>query len=124
MSDLFSPPLASVEVSLTEPLCIQIILMSATINCREFAEYFGTPICGKMYPAYVFEVEGAPYAIDEFYLDDLRSFVPSVVRKRKTFADAAVLYIVTPNGLCLLCVSDRWSTLIQMTLTFQWRCTM
>uniref|UniRef100_A0A8C4GVH0 RNA helicase n=1 Tax=Dicentrarchus labrax TaxID=13489 RepID=A0A8C4GVH0_DICLA len=45
--------------------------MSATINCRQFAEYFGTQIRGKMNPAYVFEVEGAPYAIEEFYLDDL-----------------------------------------------------
>uniref|UniRef100_A0A8C9XHJ6 ATP-dependent RNA helicase TDRD9 n=1 Tax=Sander lucioperca TaxID=283035 RepID=A0A8C9XHJ6_SANLU len=51
---------------------VKIILMSATINCRQFAEYFGTPIRGKMNPAYVFEVEGAPYAIEEFYLDDLQ----------------------------------------------------
>uniref|UniRef100_A0A8C4NIM8 ATP-dependent RNA helicase TDRD9 n=1 Tax=Dicentrarchus labrax TaxID=13489 RepID=A0A8C4NIM8_DICLA len=50
---------------------VKIILMSATINCRQFAEYFGTQIRGKMNPAYVFEVEGAPYAIEEFYLDDL-----------------------------------------------------
>uniref|UniRef100_A0A8C7KER8 ATP-dependent RNA helicase TDRD9 n=1 Tax=Oncorhynchus kisutch TaxID=8019 RepID=A0A8C7KER8_ONCKI len=50
---------------------IKVILMSATINCREFAEYFGTPIRSQMNPAYVFEVEGAPYAIEEFYLEDL-----------------------------------------------------
>uniref|UniRef100_A0A8C7XDM4 ATP-dependent RNA helicase TDRD9 n=1 Tax=Oryzias sinensis TaxID=183150 RepID=A0A8C7XDM4_9TELE len=51
---------------------VKIVLMSATINCREFAEYFSTPVCGRMIPAYVFEVEGAPYAIEEFYLDDLQ----------------------------------------------------
>uniref|UniRef100_A0A3B5A8K9 RNA helicase n=1 Tax=Stegastes partitus TaxID=144197 RepID=A0A3B5A8K9_9TELE len=51
----------------------EIILMSATINCRQFAEYFGTPVRDRMNPAYVFEVEGAPYAIEEFYLDDLHS---------------------------------------------------
>ncbi|XP_034531835.1 ATP-dependent RNA helicase TDRD9 [Notolabrus celidotus] len=51
---------------------VKIILMSATIDCRQFADYFGTPIRGKMIPAYVFEVEGAPYAIEEFYLDDLK----------------------------------------------------
>lgn len=45
--------------------------MSAAINCKEFAEYFSTPVCGRMIPAHVFEVEGAPYAIEEFYLDDL-----------------------------------------------------
>uniref|UniRef100_A0A8C9XGP7 ATP-dependent RNA helicase TDRD9 n=1 Tax=Sander lucioperca TaxID=283035 RepID=A0A8C9XGP7_SANLU len=55
---------------------VKIILMSATINCRQFAEYFGTPIRGKMNPAYVFEVEGAPYAIEEFYLDDLQKLFP------------------------------------------------
>ncbi|KAM7403060.1 hypothetical protein PAMA_003810 [Pampus argenteus] len=55
---------------------VKIILMSATINCRQFAEYFGSTVCGKMNPAYVFEVEGAPYAIEEFYLDDLRYLLP------------------------------------------------
>uniref|UniRef100_A0A3P9M1E0 RNA helicase n=1 Tax=Oryzias latipes TaxID=8090 RepID=A0A3P9M1E0_ORYLA len=55
--------------------------MSATINCREFAEYFSTPVCGRMIPAYVFEVEGAPYTIEEFYLDDLQklfSYFPCI----------------------------------------------
>ena len=54
--------------------------MSATINCKEFAEYFGTPIRNQMNPAYVFEVEGVPYAIEEFYLDDLWSMLPYRVR--------------------------------------------
>ncbi|XP_070836021.1 ATP-dependent RNA helicase TDRD9 [Chaetodon trifascialis] len=58
---------------------VKIILMSATINCREFAEYFGTQIQGKMTPAYVFEVEGAPYSIEEFYLDDLLKLFPDWV---------------------------------------------
>ncbi|KAM3849979.1 ATP-dependent RNA helicase TDRD9-like [Diretmus argenteus] len=55
---------------------VKIILMSATIDCSQFAEYFATSIRGRMNPAYVFEVEGAPYAIEEFYLDDLHSLVP------------------------------------------------
>ncbi|XP_061087856.1 ATP-dependent RNA helicase TDRD9 [Conger conger] len=55
---------------------VKVILMSATINCKEFAEYFGTPIRNQMDPAYVFEVEGVPYAIEEFYLDDLSSLLP------------------------------------------------
>ncbi|XP_061600189.1 ATP-dependent RNA helicase TDRD9 [Cololabis saira] len=55
---------------------VKIILMSANINCKEFAEYFATPIHGKMNPVYVFEVEGAPHAIEEFYLDDLYNLVP------------------------------------------------
>uniref|UniRef100_A0A3Q3A8T5 ATP-dependent RNA helicase TDRD9 n=1 Tax=Kryptolebias marmoratus TaxID=37003 RepID=A0A3Q3A8T5_KRYMA len=67
---------------------IKIILMSATINCREFAEYFATPVYGKMSPAYVFEVEGAPYAVEEFYLDDLHRFLPC--RVKKLFYDPSI----------------------------------
>ncbi|XP_044870123.1 ATP-dependent RNA helicase TDRD9 isoform X1 [Mauremys mutica] len=51
---------------------VKVILMSATINCKEFADYFVLPIRNKLYPAYVFEVEGKPYAIEEYYLNDLR----------------------------------------------------
>uniref|UniRef100_A0AAR2JLL0 RNA helicase n=1 Tax=Pygocentrus nattereri TaxID=42514 RepID=A0AAR2JLL0_PYGNA len=54
--------------------------MSATINCAEFAEYFGTPVRSQMNPAYVFEVDGAPYAVEEFYLDDLRNILPFRVK--------------------------------------------
>lgn len=45
--------------------------MSATINCREFADYFAVPVQNKMSPAYVFEVEGKPFSIEEYYLNDL-----------------------------------------------------
>uniref|UniRef100_A0A3Q4GWC5 ATP-dependent RNA helicase TDRD9 n=1 Tax=Neolamprologus brichardi TaxID=32507 RepID=A0A3Q4GWC5_NEOBR len=55
---------------------IKIILMSATINCKQFADYFATPIRGKLNPAYVFEVEGASYATEDFYLDDLHHLSP------------------------------------------------
>ncbi|XP_061700234.1 ATP-dependent RNA helicase TDRD9 isoform X2 [Syngnathoides biaculeatus] len=55
---------------------VKIILMSATINCRELAEYFSTRVRGKTNQAYVFEVEGAPYTIDDFYLDDLQDLCP------------------------------------------------
>lgn len=45
--------------------------MSATINCRELADYFAVPVQNKMSPAYVFEVEGKPFSIEEYYLNDL-----------------------------------------------------
>lgn len=64
--------------------------MSATINCREFAEYFGTTIQGKMNPAYVFEVEGTPYAIEEFYLDDLYKLYPYRVRLWSSFVNVSM----------------------------------
>lgn len=60
--------------------------MSAAINCREFAEYFGMMVKGKMNPAYVFEVEGVPYAIEDFYLDDIYKVVPFRVRRERMFA--------------------------------------
>uniref|UniRef100_A0A3Q2P5S3 ATP-dependent RNA helicase TDRD9 n=1 Tax=Fundulus heteroclitus TaxID=8078 RepID=A0A3Q2P5S3_FUNHE len=63
---------------------VKIILMSATINCREFADYFATPVWGKMSPAYVFEVEGAPYTTEEFYLDDLQKLLPCRVEMPNT----------------------------------------
>ncbi|XP_072819932.1 ATP-dependent RNA helicase TDRD9 isoform X1 [Vicugna pacos] len=50
---------------------VKVILMSATINCEEFADYFAIPVQNKMSPAYIFEVEGKPYSIEEYYLDDL-----------------------------------------------------
>ncbi|KAM9786380.1 ATP-dependent RNA helicase TDRD9 [Syngnathus typhle] len=50
---------------------VKIILMSATFNCKQFAEYFSTPVGEKMSSAYVFEVEGTPFVIEDFYLDDL-----------------------------------------------------
>ncbi|XP_018582855.2 ATP-dependent RNA helicase TDRD9 [Scleropages formosus] len=55
---------------------VKVILMSATINCKEFAEYFSTPVFSQMSPAYVFEVQGAPYTVEEYYLDDLHSLCP------------------------------------------------
>lgn len=45
--------------------------MSATINCKEFADYFAAPVQNKVNPAYVYEVEGRPHSIEEYYLDDL-----------------------------------------------------
>ncbi|XP_066468396.1 ATP-dependent RNA helicase TDRD9 [Tiliqua scincoides] len=54
---------------------VKVILMSATINCQEFAEYFAIPFRNRLYPAYVFEVEGKPHAIEEYYLDDLKHII-------------------------------------------------
>ncbi|KAM8783555.1 ATP-dependent RNA helicase TDRD9 [Rhynchonycteris naso] len=50
---------------------VKVILMSATINCKEFADYFAVPVQDKVNPAYVFEVAGQPHSIEEYYLNDL-----------------------------------------------------
>ncbi|NXI58442.1 TDRD9 helicase, partial [Chloroceryle aenea] len=53
----------------------QVILMSASISCKEFADYFTLPVHNGLKTACVFKVEGHPYAIEEYYLDDLKHTV-------------------------------------------------
>ncbi|KFP70812.1 Putative ATP-dependent RNA helicase TDRD9, partial [Acanthisitta chloris] len=53
----------------------QVILMSASINCKEFADYFTLPTPMGLNPACVFKVEGKPFPIEEYYLDDLKGIV-------------------------------------------------
>ncbi|NXW49350.1 TDRD9 helicase, partial [Nyctiprogne leucopyga] len=60
----------------TNSQSVKVILMSASINCKEFADYFAFPVHNSLHPAYVFKVEGKPYAIEEYYLDDLKHIVP------------------------------------------------
>ncbi|XP_075609122.1 ATP-dependent RNA helicase TDRD9 [Balearica regulorum gibbericeps] len=59
----------------TNSQSVKIILMSASINCKEFADYFALPVHDGLNPAYVFKVEGKPYTIEEYYLDDLKHTV-------------------------------------------------
>ncbi|NWY52909.1 TDRD9 helicase, partial [Chionis minor] len=54
---------------------VKVILMSASINCEEFADYFAIPVHNSLNPAYILKVEGKPYAIEEYYLDDLKHTV-------------------------------------------------
>uniref|UniRef100_A0A4W3JI68 RNA helicase n=1 Tax=Callorhinchus milii TaxID=7868 RepID=A0A4W3JI68_CALMI len=57
---------------------IKVILMSATINCEEFADYFAVPFRNSFTPAYIFEVDGAPHNVEEYYLDDLKRLAPNL----------------------------------------------
>ncbi|KAM6311330.1 ATP-dependent RNA helicase TDRD9 [Aegotheles albertisi] len=59
----------------TNSQSVKVILMSASINCEEFANYFALPVRDGLNPACVFKVEGKPYAIKEYYLDDLQHTV-------------------------------------------------
>ncbi|XP_071601524.1 ATP-dependent RNA helicase TDRD9 isoform X2 [Heliangelus exortis] len=56
----------------TNSQSVKVILMSASINCEEFAHYFALPVHNGLNPACVFKLEGRPYAIEEYYLDDLK----------------------------------------------------
>ncbi|KAM9294298.1 LOW QUALITY PROTEIN: ATP-dependent RNA helicase TDRD9 [Gastrophryne carolinensis] len=56
----------------TNSRMVKVIIMSATINCMEFANYFAVPVQNCLVPAYIFNVEGRPYDVDVFYLDDLK----------------------------------------------------
>ncbi|NXE20690.1 TDRD9 helicase, partial [Ardeotis kori] len=59
----------------TNSQSVKVILMSASINCKEFADYFALPVHNGLNPACVFKVEGRLYAIEEYYLDDLKHIV-------------------------------------------------
>ncbi|NWQ77822.1 TDRD9 helicase, partial [Columbina picui] len=59
----------------TNSQSVKIILMSASINCEELADYFALPVHNGLKPACVFKVEGKPYEIEEYYLDDLKCYV-------------------------------------------------
>ncbi|NWT30634.1 TDRD9 helicase, partial [Cardinalis cardinalis] len=50
----------------------QIILMSASINSKELADYFALPVHYGLNPVCIFKVEGRPFAVEEYYLDDLK----------------------------------------------------
>ncbi|NXI95215.1 TDRD9 helicase, partial [Psophia crepitans] len=59
----------------TNSQSVKIILMSASINCKEFADYFALPVSNGLNPACVFKVEGRRHVIEEYYLDDLKHTV-------------------------------------------------
>ncbi|NWT17735.1 TDRD9 helicase, partial [Vireo altiloquus] len=50
----------------------QLILMSASINSKELADYFALPVHNGLNPVCVFKVEGRPFTVEEYYLDDLK----------------------------------------------------
>ncbi|KAI1237565.1 hypothetical protein IHE44_0013645 [Lamprotornis superbus] len=56
----------------TNSQSVKIILMSASINSKELADYFALPVHYGMNPVCVFKVEGRPFAVEEYYLDDLK----------------------------------------------------
>ncbi|KAK2527545.1 Tdrd9 [Columba livia] len=68
----------------TNSQSVKIILMSASINCEEFADYFALPVHDSLNPACVFKVDGKPYEIEEYYLDDLKYCVHFQLRSQKT----------------------------------------
>ncbi|XP_074439952.1 ATP-dependent RNA helicase TDRD9 isoform X2 [Larus michahellis] len=59
----------------TKSQTVKVILMSASINCKEFVDYFALPVPNGLNPACVLKVEGKSYAIEEYYLDDLKHTV-------------------------------------------------
>ncbi|XP_075699987.1 ATP-dependent RNA helicase TDRD9 isoform X2 [Rhinoderma darwinii] len=73
----------------TNSRMVKVILMSATINCREFADYFAVPIHNRLVPAYVFKVEGKPYDVEVFYLDDLKH-IPNIKMATQFFDEPVI----------------------------------
>lgn len=46
--------------------------MSASINSKELADYFALGVHYGLNPVCIFKVEGRPFAVEEYYLDDLK----------------------------------------------------
>ncbi|XP_071415481.1 ATP-dependent RNA helicase TDRD9 [Pithys albifrons albifrons] len=59
----------------TNSQSVKVILMSASISSKEFADYFTLPVPNGPNPVCVFKVEGKPFAVEEYYLDDLKETV-------------------------------------------------
>lgn len=55
---------------------VKVILMSATAESQQFANYFGEPIRDVFEPAPIFKIEGRVFDIDVFYLDELSKLGP------------------------------------------------
>uniref|UniRef100_A0A8C5U221 RNA helicase n=1 Tax=Malurus cyaneus samueli TaxID=2593467 RepID=A0A8C5U221_9PASS len=64
----------------TNSQSVKIILMSASINSKELADYFALPVHNGLKPVCVFKVEGKPFAIKEYYLDDLKDIIDFKLR--------------------------------------------
>ncbi|XP_044127975.1 ATP-dependent RNA helicase TDRD9 [Bufo gargarizans] len=89
----------------TNSRMVKVILMSATINCREFADYFAVPIHNKLVPACIFKVEGKPYDIEVFYLDDLKQ-IPNIKVANQYFDEPAICKEVYEVAAFLLNLFD------------------
>ena len=53
------------------PVCLQVVLMSATIENKLFADYYGLRLSGRLEPAAIVNVEGKAFSVVDFFLDDL-----------------------------------------------------
>ncbi len=51
-------------------------MMSATIESKKFADYFGIPVCNRMAAAPILTVSGRSYTVSEYYLEDLDKLGP------------------------------------------------
>ncbi|NXG70597.1 TDRD9 helicase, partial [Baryphthengus martii] len=111
----------------TNSQSVKVILMSASINCKEFADYFALPVHNDLNPACIFKVEGKPYSIKEYYLDDLKNVVhfklpsqnieePVIIREMYDVAVSLILSFdeleMKSNRTNLSVTSDRGSVLV------------
>lgn len=55
---------------------VKVILMSATFNIKDFCEYFGSLVHGRMQPAKAVTVQGRSFNVSEHYLNDIMILGP------------------------------------------------
>ncbi|TRZ24453.1 hypothetical protein HGM15179_002660 [Zosterops borbonicus] len=73
----------------TNSQSVKIILMSASINSKELADYFTLPVHNGLNPVCIFKVEGRPFAVEEYYLDDLKDMFDFQLRPQ-SFGEPAI----------------------------------
>ncbi|XP_069806775.1 ATP-dependent RNA helicase TDRD9 isoform X2 [Dendropsophus ebraccatus] len=89
----------------TNSRMVKVILMSATINCKEFADYFAVPVHSRLVPACIFRVEGKPFDVEVFYLDDLKN-VPRTKVATQYFDELTICKEMFEVATCLLNLFD------------------
>ncbi|NXQ49453.1 TDRD9 helicase, partial [Catharus fuscescens] len=85
----------------------QIILMSASINSKELADYFALPVQYGVNPVCVFKVEGRPFAIEEYYLDDLKDIFDFQLYPQ-SLGDPAIKRKMYEVAVCLIQSFDEF----------------
>ncbi|XP_063803508.1 ATP-dependent RNA helicase TDRD9 isoform X2 [Pseudophryne corroboree] len=94
------------KLLLTNSRMVKVILMSATINCKEFADYFALPIHNQLVPACIFNVEGNPYDVEVFYLDDLKQ-IPRIKSAVQHFDDPMICKEIYEVATALIQLFDE-----------------
>ena len=81
---------------------VKVVLMSATIEAEYFARYFSVRLSQSIMVPPIIKVEGRPFPVIEFYLDDIRHL--GEVRETSGGKHSLVFLFCVCDFVCLLVV--------------------